>query len=101
MKMASKNDTTKPADTRDKVANKAEAHEDNRPVVEQPETTTEIVNEAHDEKVKATDETRVSIDDLNGDNVLEKTTDNPVARSNRAVGEQGRDSKVREDGTGY
>lgn len=92
--MGSKNDTTKATET------KAEKRND-VPAVEQPETTPEAVKEGHEEKVNAVDETRVKIDELTGDNVLEKTIDNPVARSNREVAKQGRHSEVRQDGKGY
>jgi hypothetical protein len=61
-----------------------------RPTLEQPEVTPEIVEAGHDEKVKATDDTRVNMDELNGDNIVEKLTDNPVARSNREQASIGR-----------
>lgn len=59
------------------------------PASGQPETTPEIINEGHEAKVQATDDTRVSIDELNGDNIIEKLTDNPVARSNREIAKHG------------
>lgn len=61
-----------------------------RPTLEQPEVTPEIVKAGHDEKVEATDATRTNMDELNGDNIIEKLTDNPVARSNRAQANIGR-----------
>jgi hypothetical protein len=62
---------------------------DNRPAVDQPETTPEIVKAGHDQKVEATDATRTNMDELNGDNIVEKLTDNPVARSNREAAKYG------------
>ena len=56
---------------------------------DQPETTPEIVNEGHEAKVKATDDTRINMDELNGDNIMEKLVDNPVARNNARIAKFG------------
>jgi hypothetical protein len=92
--MATNKDTTKATEpkVKDQSAEPKSTYDQNladRPAVEQPETTAEIVNEGHEAKVKATDDTRVSMDDLNGDNIAEKLLDNPVAKSNREAAKYG------------
>lgn len=90
--MANKRDKTQDSKTnRANDENKATLDQNlaDRPAVDQPETTPEVVKEGHEAKVNATDDTRVSMDDLNGDNIVEKLTDNPVARSNREAAKYG------------
>ena len=89
--MASKKQDKSTSANKANDENKATLQENlaDRPAVDQPETTPEIVKEGHEAKVQATDDTRVNMDELNGDNIVEKLTDNPVARSNREAAKYG------------
>lgn len=86
--MASKNDNKATVKNDEPKATLSPSLE-GRSAAEQPEITPEIVKEGHEAKVQATDATRVSMDEINGDNIVEKLTDNPVARTNRDVAKYG------------
>ena len=65
------------------------------------DTSKHNVPDAGVPSVEDVDKTAIAPEDVNGSTILEKTTENDVAKSNRAVAELGRGSEPREDGEGY